>query len=535
MELTAAHDFASMAQSRPLPFGEGGRPSDMRCTMLETPYSAAPRRAGLGQPLGRLGIASVVGSALLLIAICAGSIWAAQRSVSVLQMAQRLRQQRSALTDILIEVEGAETAQRGYLLTSDASYLPPLQHALETTPGLVSRLAQTRANDPRMIELQQIITAKMAELRRTVGLQQSGDAADAMAMVRTNVGNDNMTTLRKLVGAFQSEFDRRLLHDVRTVFQDNTLVIAIDLVGLVTIVLLGWQTARAVRGYLYRLAEAQAVASNAYAELESSNERLDEMVRVRTADLVAANDEIQRFAYIVSHDLRAPLVNIMGFTSEMEQASSVVARYVVTEGAPAELAQAAIEDIPEALRFIRSSTSKMDRLINAILRLSREGRRVLTPEPVDMRGLFTGIVDTMQHQADSRNTRITVEDVPDITADRLALEQVFSNLVDNALKYLRPGVPGEINISGSRNGNSVLYHVADNGRGIAPRDHERVFELFRRAGDQTVPGEGIGLAHVRALTRRLGGTIDCNSALDVGTTFTVRLPAVASEAREIAA
>ena len=507
----------------------------MLATMLESAHLAASQRAGLGQPLGRFGLASVVGSALVLVAISAGSIWAAGRSASVLETAQRLRQQRAVVTNIFIEAEGAETAQRGYLLTDNAGYLAPFQHATNIMPVLLSRLAQDRAADPRFIELRQLITAKLAELARTVDLQQAGDRNNALAIVRTNVGNTNMTELRRLVADFQSELDGRLLHDIHTVFVDDELVIAIDVVGLCTIALLGWQITRAIRSYLAKLAQAQSVAGSAYAQLERSNERLDEMVRIRTADLVSANDEIQRFAYIVSHDLRAPLVNIMGFTSEMEQASSVVARHIVIEGAPAELAQAATEDIPEALRFIRSSTNKMDRLINAILRLSREGRRVLTPEPLDMQAVFNGIVDTMQHQAGSKDTTITVEALPDITADRLALEQIFGNLIDNALKYLRPGVPGQINISGWRSADSVLYQITDNGRGIAPRDQERVFELFRRAGDQTVPGEGIGLAHVRALVRRLGGTIACNSTLDVGTTFTVRLPAVAAEAREIAA
>ncbi len=100
----------------------------------------------------------------------------------------------------------------------------------------------------------------------------------------------------------------------------------------------------------------------------------------------------------------------------------------------------------------------------------------------------------------------------------------FSNLLENALKYLQPGRPGRIEVSGRRVGRAVLYEVVDNGRGIAARDLERVFELFRRAGDQTVPGEGIGLAHVRALVRRLGGRIDCVSVEGVGSTFRVELP-----------
>jgi signal transduction histidine kinase len=114
--------------------------------------------------------------------------------------------------------------------------------------------------------------------------------------------------------------------------------------------------------------------------------------------------------------------------------------------------------------------------------------------------------------------------VPAITADRLAVEQVFSNLIENALKYPAPGRPGRIQVDGRREGQFARFEVRDNGRGVAERDRERIFELFRRAGVQDTAGEGIGLAHVRALLRRMGGSIDCESEAGVGSTFVVRLP-----------
>ena len=149
---------------------------------------------------------------------------------------------------------------------------------------------------------------------------------------------------------------------------------------------------------------------------------------------------------------------------------------------------------------------------------------MLTPELIAMRPFLGTIAATMQHQADERGAVVRIGTVPDVTTDRLVLEQIFSNLIENALKYLQPGRPGQIDVSGNRQGGKLIYEVKDNGRGIAARDFERVFELFRRAGDQTVPGEGIGLAHVRALVRRLGGRIDCVSAVNVGSTFRVELP-----------
>lgn len=141
-----------------------------------------------------------------------------------------------------------------------------------------------------------------------------------------------------------------------------------------------------------------------------------------------------------------------------------------------------------------------------------------------MRDLIEGIVSTVAHQAAEADAQIRVEPLPDIVTDRIAIEQIFSNLIDNALKYLKPDVPGDIAISGRRKLGFAIFEITDNGRGIDPKDHQRIFDLFRRAGPQDRPGQGIGLAHVRALVRRLGGTISVSSKLGAGTTFTVTLP-----------
>ena len=182
------------------------------------------------------------------------------------------------------------------------------------------------------------------------------------------------------------------------------------------------------------------------------------------------------------------------------------------------------QDFSEALSFIKSSIAKMDRLISAILNLTREGRREFEPVRIDTRELIEGIVATVAHQAAEAEARIRIEPLPDIVSDRLALEQVFSNLIDNALKYLRPGTPGDITVRGRTRLGFAIFEVVDNGRGIDPKDHQRIFDLFRRAGTQDRPGQGIGLAHVRALVRRLGGTIQVQSEINAGSTFTITLP-----------
>src|SRR5476651_1560356 len=165
-------------------------------------------------------------------------------------------------------------------------------------------------------------------------------------------------------------------------------------------------------------------------------------------------------------------------------------------------------DFEEALSFIKSSAAKMDRLIGALLKLSREGQREFLPQFIDMSLLLQSTLEALAHQARDANARISIGDLPAITSDRLALEQVFSNLMDNAVKYLRADVPGSIEVRASESDRAITYEVRDNGRGIDARDRDRIFDLFRRSGIQDRPGDGIGLAHTRALVRRLGGSIN---------------------------
>ena len=300
-----------------------------------------------------------------------------------------------------------------------------------------------------------------------------------------------------------------------------------DLLGALLIVFLAALAILSMRRSTRELRTAQVALAETNAGLEAA-------VAERTADLTDANEEIQRFAYIVSHDLRSPLVNIMGFTTELEalrtdvfgrlESLKAIAAEAGTEAKDRAKDEELGQDFDEAIGFIKASISKMDRLINAILRLAREGRRDFRPERIDMDGLLDSIKASLTHQADEASAVISISRLPAVTSDRLALEQVFSNLVDNALKYLRRGVAGRIDVEGRATPGGLVYDVRDNGRGIDAKDRERVFELFRRSGAQDRPGEGIGLAHVKTLVRRLGGTIALTSEPGQGSTFTVTLP-----------
>ena len=238
-------------------------------------------------------------------------------------------------------------------------------------------------------------------------------------------------------------------------------------------------------------------------ELKRSQGELERKVKERTADLQQSNEELKRFAYIVSHDLRAPLVNLKGFSAELRSALAVLhsvmdkALLHLDEEERRSAALAIEEDIPEALEFIDSSVTRMDGFINAVLKLSRVGRRELNFEPIDMNDLVQSTLDTLAHQIEERQVSVTVEPLPDIVADRTSLEQIMGNLLNNAVVYLDPNRPGKIEITAEKGERETVFHVCENGRGISEGDMDKVFAPFRRAGRQDVAGEGMGLSYVQ--------------------------------------
>ncbi len=272
------------------------------------------------------------------------------------------------------------------------------------------------------------------------------------------------------------------------------------------------------------------VLKQAQEAIQRAHDELEIRVRERTADLKAANDELTNFTHILSHDLRSPLVNLKGFAGELEAAANVLSTSLngalssLDEAEAAKVNQVLQKDIPEALRFIDSAVSRMDYLTSAVLKLARLGRRQLNIEPIDMHELVQAILDSLGHQIKQQEATVTVGQLPQVIADRVALEQIMGNLLANAVLYLSPDRPGEIEISGECKNRDVIFHVRDNGRGIAKEDRHKIFEPFRRAGPADVPGEGMGLAYVQTLLRKHGGRIWFDSKLGEGTTFSFSIP-----------
>jgi signal transduction histidine kinase len=241
------------------------------------------------------------------------------------------------------------------------------------------------------------------------------------------------------------------------------------------------------------------------------------------------NKELQDIVYITSHDLRSPLVNILGFGGELAENCKDLAGLLAEQSngidKSKELDGIIKNEIPESLRFITSSAGKMSNLLDGLLQISRVGTVEINHESIDMSNLIGEVLAGVEHKIKENSITVTVDPLVNCIADADMLHNIFTNLVGNAIKYFDPKRPGEITISAEvKNGMSV-YCVSDNGMGIEKDYQEKVFDLFHRLNpDDVVGGEGLGLTIVTRTLNRLDGNIRVESEFGKGSKFFISLP-----------
>jgi PAS domain S-box-containing protein len=245
-------------------------------------------------------------------------------------------------------------------------------------------------------------------------------------------------------------------------------------------------------------------------EIHQLNAELEKRVRQRTAQLEMANKELESFSYSVSHDLRAPLRAISGF-------SEIITRR--HRDSLNEEGRHYVDNIVQA-------SQRMGELIDDLLTYSRLGRTGIRREPVSLATLLGEIALNLQPRLEEVHGSLEFPpDLPSLSSDRTLLSQIFMNLVDNGLKYHRPQVPPRVCLAYTRESQDVIVSVTDNGIGIPPEYQEKIFNVFQRLhSEDEYPGTGIGLASVRKSVELLGGSVWVESKPGQGSTFFVRLP-----------
>lgn len=258
--------------------------------------------------------------------------------------------------------------------------------------------------------------------------------------------------------------------------------------------------------------KAQKELATAYEDLKLLNDHLEDRVRERTMQLQAANQELEAFSYSVSHDLRAPLRHITGFIDLIHMK--------------------AFELDPQLRKYldiIADSAKRMGMLIDDLLQFSRMGRTEMSQSVIDLNGIVTRVINDLSYETQGRNIEWRITELPRMRCDPSMILLVFQNLIGNALKFTRHRDPAVIEIFSEQAEKGTTIHVRDNGVGFDMQYADKLFGVFQRLHRaEEFEGTGIGLANVRRIVHRHGGTVHVVAALNEGADFSFHLPELRS-------
>jgi len=268
---------------------------------------------------------------------------------------------------------------------------------------------------------------------------------------------------------------------------------------------------------------------------EKKRDRAESEQQRLLVQLEEKNNELEQIIYVTSHDLRSPLVNIQGFGVELSiTLHELIALLHNIPQVPQEerevIDKMIRDDLLDSLKYIQASTTKMEKLLNALLKFSRVDRMQSVWDTIDMNHLMDEITPALEFHVKAKGAMLYLEDLPPCYGNELQINQLFSNLLSNAVKYLDPLRPGVIRISGENDpeGEFVVYCVTDNGIGIPAEHQAQIFGLFYRLNPEESEGDGLGLAIVNKVVSRHHGKVWVESQPGRGSRFFISLPRPAS-------
>jgi signal transduction histidine kinase len=536
---------------------------------------------------------SIFTKGLLLVSIPLLCQWVFIALVARVQHISSDAQQLSARTKhVLVEGEhlltlllGEETGIRGYAIGGDKEFLRPYFESVQQVPQTMKELRAAVSDRLHVEELDQLEAAVnhySTLLNEKAEMELAGRFDKLVEIIKSQEGKRRMDLVRKRLDTFL-EGERALdnMHTqalARSQAQLGWILLGGGSGSLLATLGLAWMFSAGISRRLSTLIEntrrlakgtellapmdchdeigqldrffhqmALELKQSRQAILDS-NRSLEQRVAERTSqlervnrDLDQKNQENEMFVYSVSHDLRSPLVNLHGFSQELDAARRELRELVAESSLPTAAREHGMrlieDDMREAIYFILTAVGRLKDIIEALLRLSRIGRIDYHPREVDVEATVNRILTSMNATIKERDATLVVRHMPTAWADPSALEPIFANLIGNALNYLDRNRAAEIEIgwdpqAGGDTADSGpaqhVYFVKDNGVGIAEEYHAKLFQAFQRLHPTLAAGEGMGLATVRRLVDRIGGRIWFESALGRGSTFYVALPAPAT-------
>jgi signal transduction histidine kinase len=452
--------------------------------------------------------------------------------------------------NLLRNVIDMETGFRGYLLIGNEQTLAPYYDGERQLIGRFSELRNLVTDSPKQVELidqaqrlfqqwssySHLMVAEKREARRRNPRQTGIEGLPHRRLTEGLTGKQVMDNIRERLAAFeQSEAAtrERLRQDLdssisRAEWLSAALAIAALVLGLLWasyIVRIFGRRLRSMVNLARKMADGDYTSQitdteqDEVSELTSALNVMARTVGANISQLENRNQELDQFAYVVSHDLKAPLRGI-------ESAS----RWIEEDMGPDQLPP----HIREFLSLMRQRVHRMEKLITGILDLARIGRVAQANETVFVRTLLREVVDTLNPPPGFKVELPFF--LPTLTTNAVQLQQVFTNLISNALKYHNHPEIGTVHINCDDAGDFYLFSVADDGPGIAPEYHDRIFVIFQTLTERdTLESTGVGLAIVKKIVERQGGRIGVKSAEGQGAKFIFTWPKQPPKAKNVSA
>ena len=410
----------------------------------------------------------------------------------------------------------AASGTRGYTYTKNPTFLVPYRNAQRRLPGVIDELQHLTADNlseqPRIEEIRRTVNLRMALLAHTTSEEQAHPLSPSEALAVALRTKSIMDHLRFTADNMEAEENRLLIDRKAAAHRSSvrtrwSLAVASFIDFLLIVLMFRYfvheRGLRLSTEFIAgRLDEARADAERNATEVQLLNTTLEQRVQDRTAELATANRELEAFSYSVSHDLRAPLRTIDGFSLALEE----------------DYAEAVDATGRDYIQRVRAGVQRMGQLIDALLQLSRITRAELVREQFDVSKLADTVVANLREENRDRNITFVVEPGLSADADPRLLQVALENLLGNAVKF--SSKVAEPAIAFGCDPVQDAYFIRDNGAGFDMQYADRLFTAFNRLhGDKDFKGSGIGLATVARVVHRHHGRIWAESAVGHGATF----------------
>ena len=413
---------------------------------------------------------------------------------------------------LLSTLQDAETGQRGYLLTQDDSYLTPYHQALDTVGPILRRIGREVHSDSlQQLRLQRVsdLTAeKFGELSQTL-VFNSTDRDSLLVLLDSDLGQSIMRQIRLTIEQLRQGELATITRRQAQVDRLGRVTTALQLLGLLGLGTVVYYVSTQLRPSFNR--QRQVIADRD-AEIEE-RKRVEQVNNELIDSLAQKNQELDRFAYLASHDLREPARTITNYVEVLEE----------------DYGEQLDPTARGHLQLIHRTADRMRSLIDTLLAFSRVGRGESVTE-VRLEEILQEALENIQSAVTRSGAVVEVGPLPSLTGYRVALRQLFQNLLANAVKFHRPGEPPHVVVSGSQQEDTVAISIRDHGIGMTEQEQGRIFNLFTRLhSSQVFEGQGIGLAFCQKIVHLHQGTLTVASQPGHGSTFTVTLPRSADE------